>query len=125
MDLLSSALHGMLTSGATPWFHLDIKDENIGRDDEVKEFLENASMSMMRGFNRSNFENEVHSLYVDLVVFGTGCMLLKWKTTHLDFLHDIYQSSLYKKISLEWLIQFLENTNHLFDKSCKDLALIM
>ena len=24
VDLLSSSLHGMLTSGATPWFHLDL-----------------------------------------------------------------------------------------------------
>ena len=52
VDLLSSALHGMLTSGATPWFHLDMKDENIGRDDEVREWLESSSLSMMRAFNR-------------------------------------------------------------------------
>ena len=85
VDLLSSALHGMLTSGATPWFHLDIKDENIGRDDEVREFLENASMSMMRAFNRSNFETEVHGLYVDLVVFGTACMFIEMEDKTLRF----------------------------------------
>tara|TARA_R110002012_G_scaffold149122_1_gene308134 strand:- start:4 stop:291 length:288 start_codon:yes stop_codon:yes gene_type:complete len=33
VDLLSASLHGMLTSGATPWFHLDLKDADIGRDD--------------------------------------------------------------------------------------------
>ena len=30
VDLLSSSLHGMLTSGATPWFHLTMKDEELG-----------------------------------------------------------------------------------------------
>ena len=32
VDLLSASLHGMLTSGATPWFHLAMKDQEIGRD---------------------------------------------------------------------------------------------
>ena len=85
VDLLSSALHGMLTSGATPWFHLDMKDENIGRDDEVREWLESSSMSMMRAFNRSNFETEVHGMYVDLVVFGTGCMFIEMEDKTLRF----------------------------------------
>ena len=85
VDLLSSALHGMLTSGATPWFHLDMKDENIGRDDDVREWLESSSMSMMRAFNRSNFETEVHGMYVDLVVFGTGCMFIEMEDKTLRF----------------------------------------
>ena len=51
VDLLSASLHGMLTSGATPWFHLDMKDENLGRDDDVREWLQASSNSMMRAFN--------------------------------------------------------------------------
>ena len=66
VDLLSASLHGMLTSGATPWFHLDMKDENLGRDDDVREWLQASSNSMMRAFNQSNFETEIHEMYVDL-----------------------------------------------------------
>ena len=85
VDLLSSSLHGMLTSGATPWFHLDMKDEDIGRDDDVREWLQDSSMRMMRAFGQSNFETEVHEMYVDLVVFGTGCMFVEMEGGDLRF----------------------------------------
>ena len=68
VDLLASSLHGMLTSGASPWFHLDVKDTDINRDDDVREWLQDTSMRMMRLFNQSNFETEVHELYVDLTL---------------------------------------------------------
>ena len=85
VDLLSSSLHGMLTSGAMPWFHLDLKEENLGRDDDVKEWLQDTSMRMMRAFNQSNFGTEVHEMYVDLVVFGTGCMFVEMEEDALRF----------------------------------------
>src|SRR6056300_1862809 len=56
VDLLASSLHGMLTSGASPWFHLDIKDSDINRDDDVREWLQDTSMRMIQDFNQSNFE---------------------------------------------------------------------
>lgn len=85
VDLLSASLHGMLTSGATPWFHLDMKDVEIGRDDDVQEWLEDSSQRMIRAFNQSNFETEVHEMYVDLVVFGTGCMFIEMEGEQLRF----------------------------------------
>ena len=85
VDLLSASLHGMLTSGATPWFHLDLKDADIGRDDEVREWLQDTSMRMMRAFGHSNFETEIHEMYVDLVVFGTGCMFVEMDDRDLRF----------------------------------------
>ena len=91
VDLLSASLHGMLTSGATPWFHLDMKNQSLGRDDDVREWLQSSSTSMMRAFNQSNFETEIHEMYVDLVVFGTGCMfvemndgILRFSTRHIS-----------------------------------------
>jgi hypothetical protein len=85
IDLLSASLHGMLTSGATPWFHLDMKETDISRDDDVQEWLQDTSMRMIRAFNQSNFETEVHEMYVDLVVFGTGCMFVEMDNGQLRF----------------------------------------
>jgi len=91
VDLLSSSLHGMLTSGATPWFHLTMKNAELSRDEEVQRWLEDSSQRMMRAFTMSNFETEVHEMYVDLVVFGTGCMFaemddktLRFSTRHIS-----------------------------------------
>ena len=85
VDLLAASLHGMLTSGATPWFMLDMKDGEVGRDDDVREWLQDTSQRMIRAFNQSNFENEVHEMYVDLVVFGTGCMFVEIDENSLRF----------------------------------------
>lgn len=85
VDLLSASLHGMLTSGATPWFHLDMKDADVSRQDEVQAWLEDTSQRMIRAFNQSNFETEVHEMYVDLVVFGTGCMFVEMEGDQLRF----------------------------------------
>jgi len=91
VDLMAAFLHGMLTSGSAPWFHLDLKDEDINRDDDVREWLQDTSMRMMRALNQSNFETEVHEAYVDLVVFGTACMFcemdkggLRFSTRHIS-----------------------------------------
>ena len=85
IDLMAAFLHGMLTSGASPWFHLDVKDEMINRDDDVREWLQDTSMRMMQAFQRSNFETEVHEAYVDLVVFGTACMFCEMDRKNLRF----------------------------------------
>ena len=85
VDLLASSLHGMLTSGATPWFHLTLKDDELGRDEEVQAWLEDTSSRMMRAITMSNFETEVHEMYVDLVVFGTGCMFVEMDKTSMRF----------------------------------------
>jgi len=85
IDLMAAFLHGMLTSGASPWFHLDIKDEALNRDDDVREWLQDTSMRMMQAFQRSNFETEIHEAYVDLVVFGTACMFAEMDRDKLRF----------------------------------------
>jgi hypothetical protein len=85
IDLMAAFLHGMLTSGSAPWFHLDLKDEDVNRDDEVREWLQDTSMRMMRALNQSNFETEVHEVYVDLVVFGTACMFCEMDKGRLRF----------------------------------------
>ena len=60
VDLMAAFLHGMLTSGSAPWFHLDIKDTDVNQDDDVREWLQDTSMRMMQTLNQSNFETEVH-----------------------------------------------------------------
>ena len=85
IDLMAAFLHGMLTSGASPWFHLDVKNEQLNRDDDVREWLQDTSMRMMQAFQRSNFETEIHEAYVDLVVFGTACMFTEMDRDKLRF----------------------------------------
>ena len=75
-ELLSASLHGMLTSAATSWFSLRYRDEELNSDDEAMEWLQGVEDVMYKAFNRSNFQEQIHELYHDLITFGTGVMFI-------------------------------------------------
>ncbi|MBD26083.1 MAG: hypothetical protein CMG46_13945 [Candidatus Marinimicrobia bacterium] len=75
-EMLSASLHGMLTNPNLAWFELAYMDREYNEDDEALEYLEKVSEIMNREFQRSNFSEQVHELYHDLVTFGTGVMFI-------------------------------------------------
>lgn len=91
-ELLSASLHGMLTNPSTPWFALRFVDDELDGNDEANEWLQGAEKVLYRAFARSNFQEQIHELYHDLVVFGTGVMyveeddefMLRFSTRHIS-----------------------------------------
>ena len=77
LELLSSSLHGMLTSQANRWFQLRYKEAILNDSDEAKEWLEDAMDKMYIAFARSNFQQEVFEAYHDLIAFGTSCLFIE------------------------------------------------
>ncbi len=80
LELLSSSLHGMLTSSANRWFSLRFKEAAINEDDSSKEWLEDSTDKMYLAFARSNFQQEIFEAYHDLVCFGTACLYIEEDT---------------------------------------------
>jgi hypothetical protein len=85
VELLASSLHGMLTSPSTPWFSMRYRDAALQRDDTANEWLELCMDQMYQHFNRSNFQQEIHELYYDLVVFGTAAFYVDSEGDGLRF----------------------------------------
>ena len=85
VELLSSSLHGMLTSPSTPWFSMRFRDPALQNDDAANEWLELSMDQMYKAFNRSNFQQEIHELYYDLVVFGTAAFYVEGDTDGLRY----------------------------------------
>lgn len=85
VELLASSLHGMLTSPSTPWFSMRYRDPELQRNDLANEWLEVCMDQMYQAFNRSNFQQEIHELYYDLVVFGTGSFYVDIENDELRF----------------------------------------
>ena len=85
VELLAGSLHGMLTSPSTPWFSLRYRNPALQRDDAANEWLEVCTDQMNQAFNRSNFQQEIHELYYDLVVFGTGSFYVDIEKDGLRF----------------------------------------
>ena len=85
VELLASSLHGMLTSPSTPWFSMRYRNPSLQRNDAANEWLEICLDQMYQHFNRSNFQQEVHELYYDLVVFGTAAIYVDGDKDGLRF----------------------------------------
>jgi hypothetical protein len=91
-ELMSASLHGMLTNASTKWFSLRFQDRFLDGDDTAKEWLEGVEDVMYQAFSRSNFQEQIHELYHDLITFGTGVMFvesddtfqLKFSTRHIS-----------------------------------------
>jgi|TARA_R100000149_G_scaffold65612_1_gene40732 hypothetical protein len=76
-ELLSASLHGMLTNSSTRWFSLRYRDRMLDSNDEAKEWLESVEDDMYLAFARSNFQEQIHELYHDLICFGTAVMFIE------------------------------------------------
>ena len=76
-QLLSSSLHGMLTNMSTKWFSLQYQSDELNMIDEAREWLGDVERKMYAAFQRSNFNEQIHELYHDLVTFGTAIMFVE------------------------------------------------
>jgi len=76
-ELLSASLHGMLTNASTRWFSLRYQNRDLDMDDAAKEWLESVEDDMYLAFARSNFQEQIHELYHDLICFGTAVMFIE------------------------------------------------
>ena len=85
VELLASSLHGMLTSPSTPWFSMRYRDPDLQGNDAANEWLEICLDQMYQAFHRSNFQQEIHELYYDLVVFGTAAFYIEGSDDGLRF----------------------------------------
>lgn len=93
-QLLSSALHGMLTSPATPFFSLATGNTNLDRQEDVRLWLQDTTERMHSVLNTSNFQTEVHELYLSLTSFGTSVMRMEEDKDEIVRFHSrpIYES---------------------------------
>lgn len=76
LELLASALGGLLTNPAMPWFDIRPLDAERGDADDVRTFLAETRKRMIAVFNSENtgFQTYAHELYLDVALFGTGVM---------------------------------------------------
>lgn len=76
-ELLASALHSMLTNPSVQWFSLGTGDTGIDRKTENQKYIQKLVSKVHDILNATNFQTEIHELYLDLVTMGTGVMLIE------------------------------------------------
>jgi hypothetical protein len=73
-EFLAGELHGLLTNSNQEWFELTAGQPELDRIAHVKTYLQKLTTSMHRVLNNTNFQTEVHEVYLDLVSIGTAIM---------------------------------------------------
>jgi hypothetical protein len=73
-ELLASALHSMLTNPSSVWFGLSTGEKELDNIKEVRQWLQDAVMKIIKTLNNSNFQEEIHETYIDLGGIGTSVL---------------------------------------------------
>ncbi len=77
LELLAGQLHGLLTNPNSMWFELTTGTFAIDNMDDVRKFMQKTARDIHNVLNNSNFQTEVHELYIDEVGFGTAAMFIE------------------------------------------------
>jgi len=72
--VLAAGFHSYMTNPSSKWFTLRIKDPRIMQRKEVKLWLRDSEDSMYDAINASNFNQQIHEVYLDMPIFGWGCL---------------------------------------------------
>lgn len=85
-ELLAASMHGTLTPSSSKWFSLKLRDERLNALKEIMDWLEACADRMYLAIRQSNFNSEIHEVFLDQGAFGTGCILIEEKPiVHVGF----------------------------------------
>ena len=73
-ELLANTLHSMMTNPSQIWFELNARDKKVNENPAVRKWLQELAEKMNQILNNTNFQAQVHEVYMDLGCFGTGIM---------------------------------------------------
>lgn len=76
LEVLASALHTMLTNPSIPWFDLKTGIPEIDERDDVRKWLQKSVQTINNSLNDSNFQTQIHEVYMDLGSIGTALLYM-------------------------------------------------
>jgi len=74
--VLTSGIHGGLTSPSRMWFKNEWQEEELNTIEPLKAWIQDTTRRMHNAYQASNFYAIVNSFYIELVGFGTACMYI-------------------------------------------------
>ena len=73
---LASSLHGSVTNPASVWFDLKHPDPDINSIYGVRLWMQDSVKRMTAVLNQSNFQSQIHEVYLDLPSIATATMYM-------------------------------------------------
>ena len=77
LRVLASGLHSGLTDQTQRWFMLGLANREWEELSQAKLWLHDTTERMFSTLSKSNFYDQIHSLFCELALFGTGCMFIE------------------------------------------------
>lgn len=85
--VLAAGMQSGLTSPSRPWFRLELEDQALAKNGNVKNWLDEVERRMLTALARSNFYTSTHAGYSEQAVYGTsGHIELEDRETDIRFL---------------------------------------
>lgn len=84
---LASSLNSFITNPQTNWFLLDVDDEKLSQDLEVKQWLEQVSLILRKSLDASNFYTQIHEAYIDISSLGTAAVYIEPRFDDANYLN--------------------------------------
>ena len=76
LSRLGAGMQGGITSPASQWFRLNIRDSLISERNDVSEWLDEVTKEMASVFGKSNVYTALHQTYLHLGAFGTSAAII-------------------------------------------------
>lgn len=76
-ELLAGSLHSMLTNPAGYFFSLTTGDYKMDKKDTIRLYFQEVTRILHDMLNSSNFQTEVHEMYLSLCGLGNSCQLME------------------------------------------------
>jgi len=73
-EQLAAALHSFLSNPNTQFFEFTTGDQDLDERDDVRLWLQDSARRVLNVLNNTNYQTEIHELYLDICCFGTGIM---------------------------------------------------
>jgi len=74
---LAAVINSVMTNQASEWFVLETDNDQLNDVKEIKQWLEEATATVRKELENSNFYTELLPLYYDLATIGTGVMYIE------------------------------------------------
>lgn len=123
-NTLASSVHGALTNPSSMWFKLRFRDSKLNDDDSAKEWIQEVTEAIWHALQESDFNLQINEAYIDLVAFGTTCVIeeaesdVEWKG--LDFstlpIREVYFEQNHKGGILNFYRRYEWNPLQILDK---------
>jgi hypothetical protein len=93
--VLTSGMHGALTSPSKPWFKLEWEDDSLNEIEALKSWLELCDHLLNKSLHNSNFYSIINSFYIEYSGFGTGCVFVGDGNEYSDFQFELLTAGEY------------------------------